>query len=129
MHVVDGSPIVLLPGFTRLGLNMDIGTIGQEFHRRQKIEPLVFHDEVDDIATCPATEAVIDLFVRTDTKRRCFLIVKGTSSKKITTRAFELDIIRDDIDDIVGFTDLFYSMFWYEGHNWTKIILLTCFTI
>ena len=60
----------------------------QRFHRLDKFQPIVFHEEAQRGAMRVAAKAVVKLLGLAHGERRCFLIVKGTASLVFTTRLF-----------------------------------------
>ncbi len=72
---------------------MNIGSIRQKLDGGYKIQTLMLHDKVDDIATSSTPKTVVDLLVWTHTEGWCLLVMKRATTKKVTPRALELDII------------------------------------
>src|SRR3989338_6282081 len=62
-------------------LDTDLG--GQHPNGFRKLNPLLFHDETDDIAANTAAKAMKNLLVRINHKRRRFLVMKRTIRLKI----------------------------------------------
>ena len=56
----------------------------------------------DDIALCPATEAVIQLLLGIDRERARLLLVKWAQALPAATDPFELHVLRDDRDNVSG---------------------------
>ena len=66
---------------------------------------LVFHQELDRIATGPAGEAVVELLGGGHRHRRRFVVVKGTDADVFPALLLEHHVLADHIDDVGPFLD------------------------
>lgn len=54
---------------------------------------VVFHQELDGIATSPTTEAFVDILGGRNSERRCFFVMKWAQSYQVNASALQLYII------------------------------------
>jgi hypothetical protein len=58
------------------------------------------HQEINGGSVLAATEAVIELFDRTDRERRGFFTMEGTQAHPVGTPFSQFHVATDDIDDV-----------------------------
>ena len=75
-----------------------------------KCHVLMPHEKTEHIATGPTPETVEHLFFRLDHERGRFFLMKRTTGLEMPAGALEGNVLRDDLDDIVGGTDLLDDM-------------------
>ena len=73
---------------------------GEILHRIDVTEARIRHQEADRVAMRAATEAVIELLGGADRERRRLLVVEGAQPREIGAALLQLDVARDDIDDV-----------------------------
>src|SRR5699024_4306470 len=78
----------------------DPETAGEGFDRRLEVEMCDVANEVDDIASGLASEAVVDAFELVHRERWCPLTVEGTEAHPVLSATAQLGVGRDDRDDI-----------------------------
>ncbi|RMR43443.1 hypothetical protein ALP91_200137 [Pseudomonas savastanoi pv. glycinea] len=73
---------------------------GEVFDSLGEIQIVVIHDEAERVAASAATEAVIELFVRADAERGCFLFVERAAGGVVLPGFLELHARTDYIDNV-----------------------------
>ncbi len=73
---------------------------GKLFHRRDEVEPFVFHQEADRVAAGAAAEAVVELLVGVDAEGGAFLVVEGAERGVVLARFAQVHAGIDHVDDI-----------------------------
>ena len=94
-------------GVVRLLGQLHARAVGQKGHRLREREILDLHDEADDAAALAAAEAVVDLLVRRDGKRRRLFAVKRAEPEEVRPAFFrQAHVAAHDVDDVVALGEL-----------------------
>src|SRR6202022_4502380 len=95
-----------LPAFvaraSRALRDRDAKTLSQKLDGFGKIEPIDLPDEMDDVPTRPASEAVVEPFVAVDGEGRSPFPMKRAEPFPGTTRLLQFGVLADDLDDVHG---------------------------
>lgn len=75
----------------------------------------MLHQKADGIAAFAAAKALVYLFGRRNSERRCFFVVKRTEAKIIGTSFFETNKCTDNFYYIYPRLDLLYGMLTDQG--------------
>jgi hypothetical protein len=97
------TAIVIWPRFPR---DIDTQSRGELFNGLNEAESVVIHQKPEHGAVCPAAEAVIELFVRTDPKGGSFLVVEGAAGAELFARFFQRDASANELDDVGSADDV-----------------------
>ena len=111
------QPLALFrAGVVRLLGQLHAGAVGQKRHRLREREILDLHDEADDAAALAAAEAVVDLLIGRDGKRRRLFAVKRAEPEEVRPALFrQAHVAAHDIDDVVALGELLQKGF-RKGH-------------
>ena len=90
-----------LVGVLALGplVDLDAGALGERPERLRESDAVALHDEAEDVAAQPASEAVPAVTPGGDDERRCLLAVERTQSLVGRARLLQADGLADDLDD------------------------------
>ncbi len=80
--------------------NRDAEARGERFDRLREIEPVHLPDEVDDVASGPATEAVVETLLPIHREGRRALVVEGTETLPGAPRLLQARVLADDLHDV-----------------------------
>jgi len=80
----------------------------------------MFHDEVDRIATGPASEALVDALVLRDTERRRLLVVKRAQAPEIRTLLLQVYKVAHDLLHTGGLEYQVYGLL--RDHGVSKVL-------
>ena len=88
---------------------------GQELHGFAKLQLLLLHHKVVDIAPLPAGPALPRLLFLVHLKTGPVIIMKGTQASKHTAYPLQVDIRANQLDNIAAFLDNFGVIFGHWG--------------
>ena len=91
-------------------LQLDAGPARQVFHRLRKLQSLRRHHKAEYVSALPAAKAFEDLLARAHLETGRLFAVKRTQGLVIFPRPLQGNILLDDVDDVVGPTDLLYLL-------------------
>ncbi|MBV6517437.1 MAG: hypothetical protein HPKKFMNG_03166 [Planctomycetes bacterium] len=84
---------------------VDASSQGQLFNSLGEAQLLELHDEVDHAAVGLAAKAVEHLAPGRDREGSRLFSVEGTAGPEVLAALFELEVLPDDCDDIIGPAD------------------------
>ena len=84
-------------------------------HGLGKFQAFVHHQETKNITALPAAEAIENLLVWINEKRRSLFLGKWTQALEGNARAFELHVSANDFDDVIGASNLFDKVLWKQS--------------
>lgn len=93
-----------MPENTRLR-QVDTSALGQVDHCFSEIDPVHLLDEPEDVASRITAEAFIELKLGIDVEGGSFLPVEGAEAHKVAPGLLQLNMLRDHLDNIDGFSD------------------------
>ena len=88
----------------------DAGPVRQLLQRLREGAVVVFHQESDRASSRSAAEAVIHVFARNHSERRCLFIMKGTQTDIVLPSFFQMNMGGDHVHDIRIREDLVHNL-------------------
>jgi hypothetical protein len=88
-----------------LALDLDAVSLPERLDGLREAEPLLLLDEPEHVSPGLASEAVVELLARIDRERRRPLLVERAQARVALTRAAQVRVRRDDLDDVGGVLD------------------------
>ncbi len=108
--------------FTVVG-ELDARLLGAVFQGFRERPPLVLHEEGEYISSLAAAEAVEELAVGVDIKRRRLLGMKRAESDEIVPASTQRHILADHRDDVGGLFDLIFDD--VVGHGGVSVLIIS----
>jgi hypothetical protein len=108
-HRVDlAAPGTFLPTAVASAavLQLNPGTGGQHLQCLREVGALNLLDEVDQVATLAAAEAVPNLLFAADGEARGLLAMEGAQALVVAAGPLQSDVTRDHLDDVETILDL-----------------------
>ena len=102
--------------------NIDTLLSSQLFYRLDELHMLVLHQETDGRAMGTATEAVVELFGRTDGKGGGLFVVEGTTGLVFASGLFQRHARVDDIDNVDASDQIINKGLWNSSRHGASLV-------
>ena len=91
-------------------LQLDAGAVGKHAQGLREIDGLGLHDEIEEVASFAAAEAVPELLFATDGEARRFLGVEGTETDVLLTLTVQANVSRDHLDYVEAILHILFGV-------------------